>query len=258
MKTLKVILYSSLLVLSSSLSFAQQWYLGLGGGYGFPVAGQSVASYSTAYAFTTQTLSYGKGDNYGAYGGYMFNKYIGAQLGVSYIAGGTTFTTAYSDLVGVTNYLYTTTQYGDMLRLIPAVRLQCGTDRLKPYVNIGFIAGIATTVTYGNSSFAGEYYKFSGGSSFGFHGALGFQFICSKVFALFAEAAVYYQNYAPAQETTPSGNIIDFVSSGNSGVQNQNTIQEPKVYLPFSSLGVNAGVQFSFVKQAAKAVAPAK
>src|ERR1700722_20298319 len=87
MKSKKRTLLLVMLSLGSILkSYSQEGYFGLGAGYGLPVAGmQMVEYYNNSNSFSTQTLSFGKGLNFGLYGGYMINKYIGAELDVSYL-----------------------------------------------------------------------------------------------------------------------------------------------------------------------------
>lgn len=245
-----------------SKPFAQQWYLVAGGGYGFPVAGevlenQSLAgSVSMQYSYTTLTQSFGAGFKTGISGGYMFNKNFGVELGFSYLDGSTTTVSLvsyyYYNNLNYTNYIENVAMSGTMFRMTPAFRFQYGEKKFKPYVVFGFIAALSESAklvdTY-SAQFPAKTGTFSGGKSFGFHGAIGTRFMFSEKVAAFIEFAVDYQNYAPQMLVYNNGNTVNYNSTGGGYIGGVGGgTATPPVYLPFSSLGVNAGIQFSFVK----------
>jgi hypothetical protein len=256
MKKTKTLFWLFLCIISFAFkSSAQEWYFGFGCGYGFPVAGQALVNNNyTAFTnnFTTQSLSYGKGINFGLYGGYLFNKYAGIDLGISVLSGINTTSTNtnsgnFTD-VDVSEYS------GNMVRLIPGIRFQCGEHAIHPYCVLGFIACLYNSATITDKNNTETY---SGGYSYGFHGALGARIMLNEKFSFYIEFASYFQNYVPAKMVaSPGGYETDFVNSGYNGYNTSST-QEPKIYLPFSSVGVNAGFQFSFVKAAKQAATPA-
>jgi hypothetical protein len=275
MKTKKIILFTSALFLSTtSTLFAQGFYATIGGGYNFPVAGTPIqdetiksTSNTSMVSFTGKTLSYGKGVDFGASVGYMFTKNVGIEIGASYLDG--TNTTATDMDAGTTNYSKEAYN-GTMLRFIPACRIQSGEGLVRPYGVLGAIIGTATnaniTETYGPSNSIDGTVIYNGGYSFGFHAAVGATITCVENISVFIELAVNYQNYAPATAVATGnayylGQGVQTVSYGNSGsyypsVNNtSSTLVLPQIYLPFSSLGINAGFHFSFAKSAKAATA---
>jgi len=254
MKTKKEILLLILLGLVSMLkSYSQEGYCGLGAGYGFPAGGIQMIEYNNSNAFTTQTLSFGKGLNFGLYGGYMINKYIGMELDASYLNNTVKINSGSVAYVYPLFNMYQPplqfTSY--MLRLTPSVRFQYGEKRLRPYAILGLIAGLGTRVTVdftvpGYETNSADVY--SGGYSYGIHGALGIRVLLLNNAWAFIEASANYQDFIPGKEIIePGQSQVNFVSSGyysSSG----NVTTEPLIYLPFSSLGLNAGIQLSLVK----------
>lgn len=260
----KIIFIATFSIALVTFSVAQKWYLGIGGGYGFPVAGMGASS-STETSFNSETVSLGKGVDFGAYGGYMFMKNMGIEIGVSYHAGINNTLTNTSEEYFYQGSAIVNTQTenfsGNMLRLIPAVRIQAGDSHICPYIVFGGIIGLAPSATY-NETFTSQGTTsqpttFSGGYSFGFHGALGVKFMLSSDIALFAECALNYQDYIPAKSVQGS-ETINYVNSytyNNSSTINNytNTETQPLLHLPFSSLGVNAGIQISIGNSGAAA-----
>jgi len=256
-----------------SISFAQNWYTGMGGGYGFPVAGLPIyneTGTSYGYSFTSKTLSYGKGFNFGGYGGYMFNKNIGAEIGLSYLYGAQTSTGAENYDIGSfagAPFAETETFSATMLRIIPAVRFQVGEGCIRPYSVLGISIGVATSANATLYNPSPDEAIYSGGYSFGLHAALGARIMLSQKIALYAELNMNYQNYSPGK-VTGDGMTINYASSGSYYQANPYNASQPQTYLPFSSLGINMGVQISIGKQgtavtpsdkeAKQAVAPAK
>ena len=94
MKTKRLTILLTLCVASNFIT-AQGLYFGLGGGYGFAAAkqtlGQDTKVTNTGGTFSAEYMSHpislGKGINAGLFAGYMFNPNIGLELGVSYLAG---------------------------------------------------------------------------------------------------------------------------------------------------------------------------
>lgn len=263
----KIIFIAMFSIAFGSLSFAQKWYMGIGGGYGFPVAGFGGSS-TTQTSFNSETVSFGDGADFGAYGGYMLMKNMGIELGVSYHTGVNNTLTNTSEeynYLGGTQTTNTATENfsGNMLRLIPAVRMQAGDGPICPYVVFGGIIGLAPSATYsvtyssqGSTPQPGaQPISFSGGYSFGFHGALGIKFMVSPDIAIFAEFAVNYQDYIPAKSvdggvTTNYASSLTYSTSSSSN-NNNTTLTEPLIHLPFSTIGGNAGIQISIGKSGA-------
>lgn len=262
---------------------AQGVYFGVGGGYGFPAAKLSLlddskSTYngsSSTYENTSHPISLGRGINAGLYFGYMLNKNIGAELGASYLIGSKNVFTNESTNTA-TSYHYKTemTWKGRMIRLVPTIRMTTGEKKLHPYMKVGFIIGVGSkvftethsqNVDFSSSSIIDENWEYSGGMSFGFHGGLGLNYMVNDKIGIFAEVAGNYQNWAMKKGSMTKYTVngvnelgtldiddreIEFVNSyteTSSGPPNPNQASKTtKFFLPFSSIGVNLGLQISF------------
>jgi outer membrane protein W len=275
----------------SVCSFGQGLYLGIGGGYGFAAAklgtsdhkGSNSTSGGTTTSsdtYTSRGISFGKGINLGLYGGYMFNKNIGAELGIGYLIGSTTTITDEQDnsstsFGGTTSTDIRKTLYkGSMLRLVPSIRLQCGESKIHPYMVTGLILGIAgkyteeiqgtsTSTGVGASSHTSEdLYTSNGGMSLGLHTALGVTYNVSDMLGIFVELSGNYLNYAPSKTVYTTS-----TSDGKDNLASMTTSQKETDYsssytttnvptpgspsmssiirMPFSSYGFNIGVHLT-------------
>jgi len=268
---------------------AQQFYAGLGGGYGFPAAKQSIlndekTSYNNSsggsYEATARPISMGSGINAGLFFGYMMNSNLGFELGVSYLLGNKyKFVNEYSE--SYNNYYETETYnyllQGNMIRLVPAMRFVLGDKKIRPYMKAGMLIGLGANFTmemndnytspYGSST-SERLIEYSGGLSLGFHGGVGINYQASSRLIVFAECAVNYQNWAPLK-----GEVTKYTEDGvdqlplmdkyeketeylNSYTYTSSSSPDPnapnkalKFYMPFSSIGLNVGVVINFGKK---------
>jgi hypothetical protein len=298
---------TALLMGSLALSFnssAQGVYVGIGGGYGFAAAkmdlgpDQKTTQTQTngvgpsTSTYTSNTYSLGKGINLGLYGGYMINKNLGAELGIAYLIGNSSKTTYENDMTSITtnpfaatftstqNNVQTYTVKGSMLRLVPAIRIQCGEDKIHPYAVAGLIIGMAGKATGTNESVTTNTQSsgtppansddittitYSGGISMGFHGAIGVNYMVSDKLGIFAELSGNYQNYSPGKGvvTTSTSNGTDnlpkmttsqietdysssYTTTSNAAPSPGTPTTASSMRMPFSSYGFNIGVHFSF------------
>ncbi len=106
------------------ISFAQNTYLTFCAGYNFGTNTTTLSNESsnsgTATTFKNIDLSLGKGTNIACAFGYQFNKYVGTELGVSYLLGGTT---TFEETYNNGSYTGTNTKNysSNMVRFIPSV-----------------------------------------------------------------------------------------------------------------------------------------
>jgi outer membrane protein W len=267
MKTRKMnIAFLAAGIMLSAGAFGQGLYFGLGGGYGFAAAKADFNDESKApngvSTYTAKSYSFGKGVNIGLFGGYMFNKNVGAELGIGYLIGGSSVAT-YQD----PNITVTSTLKGSMLRLIPAIRIQCGENKLHPYAKAGLIIGLAGKATseslfVTSNSTQDQIWTYTGGSSFGFHGAIGITYMVSDKLGIFGELAGYYQQASPSkgEMTKNSDNGIDQLPkmntqdkmityqssfSDDANSNKGNPLVKLTTHNPFSSFGFNIGIHFS-------------
>ena len=145
----------------------------------------------------------------------------------------------------------------------------------------GFILSIGTKVetyekTTGMSSYVwssdnNEFtFEYKGGLSYGFHGALGINYMFSKRIGAFAELAGYFQNWAPKKCAMTTFSVdgvdqlstlpvnekeIDYVKNYSTTYNNsvpQDTSQPSigqKFYMPFSSIGFSIGLHILLNKK---------
>jgi hypothetical protein len=267
----------------SIAGFGQKLYFGLTGGYGFPVAGMELGTNST-YSSTISSPIYtnenvrgslGKGVNAGGYIGYMLNENFGVETGVNYLFSAsvkTTYSMSYPDPTMPISYTEEYKMRARMLRITPALRMTTGSGSLKPYMRAGMVIGLAgkmfvegrdTHTDTGLSSVREIEAEFSGGVSFGIHGALGATFALSDHLSLFGEISGFGQSHAMTKgkytkykrdgvDELPTMDVNEkewtfsdkVESSDNSDSSKPAT--ELKNYFPFSSIGLNIGIHYSF------------
>ena len=282
------IIILALIITGITNIISQNLYCGIGGGYGFAAAKGDYqntltttnASNSTSIEYTNKTYSYGKGINFSAYFGNMFTKHIGVELNADYLIGNThEMKTEYNPYQDPD----TKKSHGRMLRLIPAIKFTEGEKRFHPYIKAGLIIGVLPAIIEdhdytissgpGPPSFSShnqETRKYTGGTSFGFHGAAGIDIALDDRVALFAELAGYFQSYSPKKSKltayyTPGQSGLGGMSIAEIETDYYSTYTPPnpavpqdfskpskglKFYTPFSSIGFNIGVHFSIVKKA--------
>lgn len=273
-----------LIVLVAQVFGQNGLYINAGGGYGISIASNSSAS-STDYSSNGSTNSYkisngsgsfGKGLQFGATVGYMVSENIGAELNIGYLIGGkSTITqkTAYSN----TSNSYEDIISGNMLRMTPGLRFSVGKDKLKPYMRFGLVIGMASKIKdvytttsidkpFNNPVVSVQELSLTGGISLGFSTGLGVNYKLSEKLGIFAELGLISQAWAPNKGTitkstvngfdniallTPSQKEINFVNNYSETIGYQNPSlpsQALKTSMPFSSVGLNIGVQLSFGK----------
>jgi hypothetical protein len=264
---------------------AQGLYLGVGGGYGFSGAKQTInddsksttSASGTSTEYTSHPVSLGKGINAGLYAGYMFGKNVGAEIGFSYLMGSkNTFTDENTNSVLSSSDKNVDEWKAKMIRIVPTIRIMGGEEKIHPYMKTGLIVGIGTklTNTYTSESSdpsgshsSEEIWDYTGGIALGFHGALGINYMISDKLGIFAEVAGNYQTWSPKKGTMTKSvydgqdqmpyldtrdKELEFVDSYTQDSSVPPDVNRPdkstKFYLPFSSFGINVGLHLSFPK----------
>jgi opacity protein-like surface antigen len=249
------------------------FYVGVNAGYAANVGGTTNLSEtfelfnSTEQADGSETFEYtkvglGKGMNFGITAGYMFNKNIGAELGINYLMGGKSeFTETYLDGTNVTKDIK-----GKMLQFKPTLVLTAGYSKINPYAKFGLTFGQASAeATYasiqGTNTF-NAVREIEGGMSLGFHSGIGLNYAITSKLTLFGEILYTGVTFRPetATITSATANGIDvlglidtefthteFVTDFNTNEpQNQDLpTKERAVDIPFNNLGLNVGVKFA-------------
>jgi len=284
MKKLNVVAKKvALLMFISLFSIAaySQFYINVGGGYNLGIATQSLLNNDESTNNITKIenvkVSLGKGLNFGLNLGYMFNGNIGIDLQCSYLLGDET-TSESKD-----NYTFLNINFYDyekisiksqMFRVNPSIIIASGFDKLDPYAKFGVILGFGSiTLNYLYEEYENnilenkviEKWKFNGGMAFGISSALGLMYHISDLISVYGELNLVGMSYAPKKgkmtEYTINGadqlpglttddKEIDFVDDITYDYDNPPSSAEPmkelKFYFPYSSIGLNIGVRFSF------------
>ena len=221
--------------------------------------------------------SLGKGLNFGLNIGYMFNGNIGIDLQCSYLLGDENAGESKS------NYTFFSTNYYDyekisvknqIIRINPSLIIASGFDKLDPYARFGVILGFGS-VTYTNlneeyennilENKVIEKWKFNGGMAFGLSSALGLMYHISDLISVYGELDLVSMSYAPTNgvmteytvngadklpDLTTDAKEIEFLDEITYDYDNPPSTAEPskelKFYFPYSSIGLNIGVRFSF------------
>ena len=229
---------------------AQKFYATLAGGYAFSAPGNVIG---TNYIFdltnpsaTRQENVYGtlgRGFNTSAIIGYMLTDYIAVETGYSYLA-----MEGHETGTGDPRYpefYYLTELNSKMSRVFAALKITGGI-RFKPYCKLGFMYGIGTEVTIDGVSVPYvSFNTYSGGSAPGGLGALGVEYKLKGRFWIFLEGNILYQVFSPDKlevyDLTDT-NTYELVDNW----QTNNATQKLRQTFSFSSIGINAGIKFSF------------
>jgi len=264
-----------------SIAAYSQFYINVGGGYNLGIANQSLLhnyeSTNNIEKMENVTTSLGKGLNFGLNLGYMFNGNIGIDLQCSYLLGDENAGESKS------NYTFFSTNYYDyekisvknqIIRINPSLIIASGFDKLDPYAKFGVILGFGSiTLNYLYEEYENNQlqdkevvkWKMDGGMAFGISSALGLMYHISDLISVYGELNLVGMSYAPKKgvmtEYTINGTDqlpglttddkeIDFVDDITYDYDNPPSTAEPskelKFYFPYSSIGLNIGVRFSF------------
>jgi len=270
----KIILITiCLMVLIIGKLSAQIIYADAGAGYNFRLAAQNLVYYTTPTTKEIKKVNYGNGVDFGGGAGYMFNKYIGAEVDFSYlISNRFSYTNRYADDDSSSQRIDAT-----MFRVIPAVKFSLG-NKIKPYSKIGLVLGFgkliktdAYTIQPGpgpiDFSRVEETKVYTGNISLGVMGVLGVDIMFTDNIGVYVEMKAIAQSWAPKKSVYTMIKLdgVDHIQSMN----NKETIyvdsidntqpytpgepfRELKTWYPFSSWGFNAGVHLAFACKSKK------
>ncbi len=266
---LNTFLIATLATLFTNSLYGQGAYLNINAGYGLMMSSGNLPNF---YSLTTSSnsdtykqvnISLGKGINFGGAFGYMFNKNIGAELGVSYLLGGKSKA---QDIYqgGKTDY----TLSAKMLRINPSIVVASGLKGINPYAKIGLIIGTGSvteeTIDNDGGDITSVLVKMNGGIAIGGNAGLGVLFDIRKRISFFSELNMTNLSYAPTKgkaikatyngkdflsDLTTSEKEMDYVDSyteSNTPPPDSQPSKGLKSKLPFGSIGINLGIRFSF------------
>lgn len=253
------------------------FYIGVSGGYNLPMKTKGEQFFSAleehrntdgSRDYKSLPFSLGQGANFGIDLGYMFTTNIGAELGVDYFMGSKVNVYKYTNASN-TDYLENQEVSAKMIQLRPTIVFKAGSGKVNPYAKLGLIVGVGSKITseYSetepDSNYSYHYdMEFSGGTSLGFHGALGLEYALNNKVSLFGEVVGNGLNYSPnkgkvTKWENQSTNFIatadvdekeyEYVDEFNSADNASNKPRKSlKFSTPFSSVGLNIGAKFNF------------
>ena len=244
------------LILGPSTGLAQGLYVTANVGYGLSAGTQRIG-YNLDNKGTTPSYegiygSYGEGFKFGASAAYMFNKNIGAELGVAYWLGNT-FETENKSATSSLKDKYS----GSGFVGVPSIVLAVPMGGVSPYARLGLVLGIMTVkqeTIWEETSVNEVIREETGHLAFGYAGAFGISIPAGGIMDFFAEATLHSVNYSPAQQEltkytvngvdrlpTIEDKVIDYKDSFDTGETNTSLA----VRRPFSSIGVGVGVRIN-------------
>jgi len=304
---MKKIFFAMAFLFATTSIKAQGFYLDASAGYGFSPKNNTLG-YSNDIMINNGVQSVnttkikgtlGKGFNVQLTPGYMFLDYLGFEIGINYFGSanilmGKSQKTLNSPAQGFNNEDFghvDTTAKAQMFRIIPAIVVSTGlSKKYSGYLKLGLVLPLwgvthaqineeKGTVQSGQINFTKTETRanVSGNVSFGFQGALGFNYNISKGFSVFAEFFYSALHINKKEQIATSVKV-----NGVENIDNIPTFQKETVYvkdydpnfnkdqfgLPadvtipnrqpaskadFSSLGVQIGVKYCFPTKKSKA-----
>lgn len=251
-------------------SFTQNPYISVNAGYGFPMSSQNIPNFYNSVSYYDSAnieqidVSLGKGFHFGGSLGYMFNKYIGFEVGISYLLGTKTEAQDLS-FGGNSKYFY----QSNMLQFSPVVIISPGFEKVNPYAKFGLVFGIGSILLEHNfNDDEGEIirdFEMSGGYAFGGSASIGVSVSIMKNLSILGECNMINLSYAPTKgeitKFTQNNNDLlpglttkeketDFVDKYSYYYYNPSPDDQPakelKTKYPFGSIGFNVGLQYKF------------
>ena len=253
----------------TTFCFSQKMYVSIKTGYDFQsgtekIGGNYIQTSTTSVSFENVYYSLGKGLNIEGAFGYNFQKYLGAELGFSYLKGGNT---EFRLSTLVNNQLFTSS--GSMLKIIPSLVINSGYSKVNPHAKIGLIIGVngkteTSLESISSTNKVSTVFLKDSGTAIGFKTSLGVLYSINNKFSLLAEANLTSLSYSPTKgrytkweengvDKLPTINVIDKEFEYSESVSTNgvvaNTNEPRKTFterLPFSSIGINVGLQYQF------------
>ena len=258
-------------------SQAQGFYAKAGAGFNFGIGSRNgekttIARTQNPQDFTVQTIeqaewvkvNFGKGLTGNGAVGYMFNEQLGAELELSYLAGGkneTYFenTNQYSSL-GTDSTILAAKSYARMLMLQPSLIISTDlSEKLDLYGKFGIVISrghiMSSSALSGDQDVETEG-RYEDGWGFGFQAALGLTCALGEQYALFSEVRMSNLSYTPTNfhllKKTDSGEDITATLPQDTPLEDDYTNVNGqrnvglKASYPFSHVGISIGLRYNF------------
>lgn len=273
----KICLSAAMLIGLASASFAQKFYLDAKAGYAFSFPGTVLGTkeHTDIYATTLNpadakrettvkniTGTHGVGINFMVAPGYMFNKYIGLELGLEYFMGlQNRFSEATSTIeIDITSVGIKLPKedyrsgWGDaaseQFRVIPSLVFSTGGTKFSGYAKAGLIVPVwGVTKVHRTMNNADVNYlkqeidrsnsetdvRISGNFNVGFRGVIGFEYTPVPVIGIFAEAFLTTLQIKRNKQVVTS-HIVDEVEM----LENMDIYDKETIYVnDYNSLTIN-------------------
>jgi hypothetical protein len=269
----------------ATLSASAQLYFKGGVGYAFPQAGQTIdgggnpiaaeANYTFSASaehddFKMKKASFSSGGSFIVGAGYMFTKNLGVELNANLGLMPKKYTTKLSGTFNSPQFENTEIRQHAKMPVIlsPSLVLQTGGDKMNIYMRGGFALPIASKImveeqyVYNDGS-GTQTEKFdseiTSGLSIGFSGAAGLKYKLSKHLSIWGECSLLSLSmYVKKQELKvaeingmdmlflidPEDQVINFKSEYSTDDPSNSNVRAT-YSIPFSNVGINAGVTFS-------------
>ena len=230
-------------------AYSQNFYLKAGAGYSIGIATQEIYDIQIGNTHDIKYGSYYPGGNFQFGVGYNFNKNISVEVAGSYTLGSShDFGLIYGDTI-VSNLWYANT-----ISIIPSIILQAPMEGFTPYARVGVVFGIPTKFFEEKSTIKTGTLKFkeTGGIAIGIQSAIGISFKAQDRFSVFAELFGTGMSWSPTQlentETYSGGTLMPTKTYETTYTSAPGDNKLPKPRYPFSNLGFNAGITYTFGK----------
>ncbi len=214
----------------------------------------------TEQTISIAKLNLGSGLNYGASFGFNYNKYLGAELTVSYIK-------SESEVYyKAPNFIESFTFNSKMLQIKPSLMFSAGLEKVNPYIKFGLVLGTGSINTsrfsQGPAISNQKNYIKDGGLAVGYTGAFGIDYNIGNNLALTLDANFINLVYHPKKQTQTveiTNGVDDLNTLTIYGLQTEysdeidTSLFDPnaprKQVTPsfsFGSFGFNLGVKYGF------------
>lgn len=229
-----------LIVLVPFMVSAQMYVRG-GIGYGLSLGSEQIGTSTNSAVVVRQYEgvygSFGKGFNFVAAFGATVNSNLKAELGLSYITGG-----SFEENDVNSSGSLTTTYSGSMLSFSPGVVVSTAFSKVEPYARINAIIAFPSLVIE-ETGYDNDKFELTGNIAFGFDSAFGVLLPLQDRIMVYGELVFSNISWGPAEEkytNMPSGDIETYKFEESWNENEQNTTTTPRY--PFGSIGLNIGV----------------
>lgn len=283
---MKKLIILSTLIACSSMSMAQL-YVSAKGGYGLGMSPRSTSNENTDPSGTITTskgpaIGMGAGLTGGLTLGYLFNQYMGVEVGAHYYGGALTVLEQ-TDPPSTASSSYTS-EYkqsfkGMSIALSPAFVLKTDYDVVNVFTAMGPVVGLASafqrelSLTHQQLTAPNTYKEqtvkqqteYTGGLCFGVRGTIGLELLLTEKLALLADVTYMGLNYSPNKSVitryevdgkdqlasmTTRDKETEYVDSystmGNAQDPNAPRKSTPNSVMPFTNTAVNIGFRIYF------------